>query len=66
MSKKMIDILHEPYLDQGEKKFRLEHLEAIKEIDLSYLAANLGGISFYNSIVVFHKKKRSLPKSELR
>jgi len=40
--------------------------EAIKEIDLSYLATNLGGISFYDSIVVFDKKKRSLPKSELR
>ena len=66
MSKKVIDILHELYLDQDEKNFRLEHLEAIKEIDLSHLTANLGGISFYNSIVVFHKKKRRLPKSELR
>jgi hypothetical protein len=28
------------------------------------LAANLTGISFYDSIVVFDKKKRALPKSE--
>ena len=38
----------------------------LKELDLSYLSANLDGISFHDSIVVFDKKKRSLPKSELR
>jgi len=66
LSKQMIDMLHEPYLENGEKHFRHQHPEAIKELDLSYLAANLGGIFFYDSIVVFDKKRRSLPKSELR
>ena len=66
LSKQMIDILHEPYLDRGETNFRHQHSDAIKELDLTYLSANLGGISFYDSIVVFDKKKRHLPKSELR
>ena len=66
LSKQMIDMLHEPYLENTEKNFRHQHPEAIKKLDLSYLAANLGGISFYDSIVVFDKKKRHLPKSELR
>ena len=66
LSKQMIDMLHEPYLEHGEKHFRHQHPEAIKELDLSYLAAHLGGISFYDSIVVFDKKPRVLPKSELR
>jgi len=66
LSKQMIDMLHEPYLGREETHFRHQHSDAIKELDLSYLSANLGGISFYDSIVVFGKKKRSLPKSELR
>ena len=45
---------------------RHEHADALKELDLSYLSANLDGISFHDSIVVFDKKKQSLPKSELR
>jgi hypothetical protein len=35
-------------------------------MELSYLSANLDGICFHDSIVVFDKKKRALPKSELR
>jgi hypothetical protein len=66
LSKQMIDMMHEPYLGRGETHFRHQHSDAIKELNLSYLSANLGGISFYDSIVVFEKKKRSLPKSELR
>ncbi len=66
LSKQMIDMLHEPYFDHKEKNFRHQHPEAFMKLDLSYLAANLGGISFYDSIVVFDKAKRRLPKSELR
>ncbi|MCH8334791.1 MAG: class I SAM-dependent methyltransferase [Proteobacteria bacterium] len=66
LSKQMVDMLHEPYFDRKETDFRHEHPDAIKELDLSYLSANLDGISFHDSIVVFGKKKRSLPKSELR
>ena len=66
LSKQMIDMLHEPYFDRKETHFRHAHAEAIEQMDLSYLAANLGSIAFYDSIVVFDKKKRQLPKSELR
>lgn len=66
LAKQMVDMLHEPYFDRKETDFRHEHPDAIKELDLSYLSANLDGISFHDSIVVFDKKKQSLPKSELR
>lgn len=66
ISKQMIDMIHEPYFDRKETNFRHGHPDAVSELDLSYLAANLGGIAFYDSIVVFDKSQRSLPKSELR
>lgn len=66
LSKQMIDMLHEPYFDRKETNFRHQHPDAVKQLQLSYLAANLAGIAFYDSVVVFDKKKRYLPKSELR
>ena len=66
VSKQMIDMLHEPYFDRKETDFRQGHEDALHEVALSYLSANLDGIHFHDSIVVFDKKKRALPKSELR
>ena len=66
VSKQMVDMLHEPYFDRKETEFRHEHEDAVKQMDLSYLSANLDGVHFHDSIVVFDKRKRSLPKSELR
>ena len=66
LSKQMIDMLHEPYLGHKETNFRRGHADAVSQMNLSYLGANLSGIAFYDSIVVFDKKKRSLPKNELR
>lgn len=66
VSKQMVDMLHEPYFDRKETHFRHEHADAITEMELSYLSANLDGVNFHDSIVVFDKKARSLPKSELR
>ncbi|MCJ7592327.1 MAG: class I SAM-dependent methyltransferase [Woeseiaceae bacterium] len=66
LSKQMIDMLHEPYFDRKETDFRHGHPDAARHMELSYLAANIGSIAFYDSIVVFDKKKRVLPKSELR
>jgi len=66
LSKQMVDMLHEPYLARKETDFRHDHPDALQEMDLSYLSANLDGISFHDSIVVFDKKTQSLPKSELR
>ena len=66
LSKQMVDMLHEAYFHHIETNFRHEHPDAFEQLELSYLAANLGSIAFYDSIVVFDKKKRYLPKSELR
>ena len=66
ISKQMVDMLHEPYFDRIETEFRHEHPDSIKSLELSYLSANLDGIAFHDSIVVFDKKKQVLPKSELR
>ena len=65
-SKKMIDMLHEPYLGRREVDFRLGHSDAIQEIELSYLSAHLDAINFHDSIVALTKRKRALPISELR
>lgn len=66
LSKQMVDMLHEPYFDRKETHFRHGHAEALKEMEISYLSAHLSGISFHDSIVVFDKTRRVLPKSELR
>lgn len=66
VSKQMVDMLHEPYFDRIETEFRHQHPDALKSLELSYLSANLDGIAFHDSIVVFDKKKQVLPKSELR
>ena len=59
-------MLHEPYLGRKEINFRHEHPEAVSELAISYLGAHLSGIAFYDSIIVFDKKAKSLPKSEQR
>lgn len=66
VARQMIDIMHEPYIDRKESNFRLGHSDALDEMQVSYLAAHLNAIAFYDSIVVFDKQQRSLPKSELR
>ena len=66
LAKQMIDMLHEPYLGRKETNFRQGHDDAVNQMELSYLSANLAGIAFYDSIVVFDKKKHNLPKIELR
>jgi hypothetical protein len=65
LSKHMIDMLHEPYFDRKESNFRHQHPDALPQLKLSYLAANIAGIAFYDSIVVIDKLSRRLPKSDL-
>jgi cephalosporin hydroxylase len=66
VSKHMVDMLHEAYFDRKETNFRHGHDDALQELEVSYLSANLAGISFHDSVVVFEKATRDLPKSELR
>jgi hypothetical protein len=66
VSKQMVDMLHEPYFGRKEINFRHQHAEAVSELDVSYLGANLSGIAFYDSIIAFDKKLKHLPKSEQR
>jgi len=66
LSKQMVDTLHEPYFDRTEASFRPGHPENESEMGVSYLAANIHSIAFYDSIVVFDKRKKVIPKSEQR
>ena len=66
VSKQIIDLLHEPYFDRVEPNFRLGHADAIDSAEVSYLAANVDGIFFHDSIVVFDKKRQELPRNQLR
>ncbi len=66
LTKQMIDMMHEPYFDHKEIEFRHNHPEAIREMEVSYLSANLSSIAFHDSIVVLDKKKHHLPQNELR
>ena len=66
LAKQMVDMMHEPYFGRKETQFRHGHPDALEELELSYLSANLDGVAFHDSIVVFDKKRRSLPKNELR
>jgi hypothetical protein len=66
LSKQMVDTLHEPYFDRTEASFRPGHKDAVSEMPVSYLAANIHSIAFYDSIVVFDKRKKLMPKSEQR
>jgi len=66
LSKQMVDTLHETYFDRTEASFRPGHADAVKEMHVSYLAANIHSIAFYDSIVVFDKRKQVIPKSEQR
>jgi len=66
VSKHIVDMIHEPYFDRKETHFRHGHPEALSSADVSYLAAHVESVCFHDSIVVFDKKLRSLPKSELR
>ena len=66
LSKQMVDMLHEPYLGRKEMNFRHNHAESVTELAISYLAAHLSAIAFYDSIVVFDKKQKNVPKSEQR
>ncbi len=53
-------------LCRTEINFRHNHAEAVTELALSYLAANLSGIAFYDSIIAFDKRLKDLPKSDQR
>lgn len=66
VAKQMVDMLHEPYFKRKETHFRYTHDEAVTAMEISYLSANLSGIYFHDSIVVFDKSSRLLPRSELR
>jgi len=66
LSKRIVDMLHEPYLGRKDINFRHNHAEAVTELAFSYLDAILSGIAFYDSIIAFDKKLEDLPKSAQR
>ncbi len=66
LSKRIVDMMHEPYLGRKEINFRHNHAEAVTELAFSYLDAILSGIAFYDSIIAFDKKLEDSPKSDQR
>lgn len=66
VAKQVVDLLHEPYFNRVEPNFRLGHPDAIESADVTYLSANVDGVYFHDSIVVFDKKHQDLPRNQLR
>jgi len=65
--KPLVDRLHEPYLDNpSEPRFREGHPEQMRSVDVSVFCANTHSITFYDSIVVFEKRRKAMPVSEIR
>ena len=66
-ARSLVDNLHEPYLDDHLIDYYAEgHPEQRRSMKVSRFCANTRTISFHDSIIVFEKRKRSLPVVELR
>jgi len=65
--KSLVDALHEPYLGNGtEYYFQEGKPEQLRSIKVSEFCADTQSISFYDSIIVFAKRRKSMPVSEIR
>jgi len=65
--KPLVDLLHEPYLaHHSELEFREGNPRQLRSMKVSEFCANTRSISFYDSIVVIAKRKKSIPISEIR
>ena len=62
----LVDHLHEPYFSHhSELAFRTGHAEQQPSMEVSAFCANTQTISFYDSIIVFQKRKKSMPTCQL-
>jgi hypothetical protein len=65
--KPLVDRLHEPFLDNhSELRFRQGHREQLQSMDVSAFCANTRSITFYDSMVIFEKRRKAMPVSEIR
>lgn len=65
--KPLADRLHEPYLNSHtERQFREGYTEQLRSMKVSEFCANTQSISFYDSIIVFAKRRKCIPISEIR
>lgn len=63
-SKHLIDAMHAHYqTTNGELEFRVDHPSRRAAITVPAVTTMLGGVEFYDSIVLFHRSARSLPRS---
>lgn len=63
----LVDRLNEPYFEhQNELYFRKSDPKQISSLQISKFGAETHAISFFDSVVVFEKRRRYLPVSELR
>jgi hypothetical protein len=66
-AKSLVDRLHEPYFDHhSELQFREGRFEQQRSVMVSSFCASTRSISFYDSIIVFEKRRKGLPVSEIR
>jgi len=66
-AKSLVDALHETYSDhRTENYFQEGKTEQLRSIKVSEFCANTQSIAFYDSIVVFAKRRKSMPVSEIK
>ena len=66
-AKDLVDRLHEPYFDERSiLRFQEGRAEQLGSMKVSRFCADTHSISFYDSIVVFEKRRKSLPVVEIR
>ncbi len=66
-AKSLVDRLHEPYFDNfDETRFREGDRGQRRSMNVSIFCANTRSISFYDSIVVFEKRRKLMPSAEIR
>jgi hypothetical protein len=67
VAKDLVDRLHEPYFGhESELFFRAGHENQLSALDVTRFCAETLAISFFDSVIVFEKRRRTLPLSEIR
>ena len=67
LAKSLVDRLHEPYFQhESELFFRSGDERQLRDLSVTRFCADTLAISFFDSIVVFEKRRRSVPLTEIR
>jgi hypothetical protein len=67
LAKSLVDRLHEPYFGhESELFFRAGDEKQLATLEVTRFCADTLAVSFFDSVIVFEKRRRSLPLSEIR